>query len=69
MTKRFFISLLIILQFTQLLLAQKEWSLTKNTENIQVYVRDYPGLSIKELKTIAVFECHAQTLVQLISHI
>ncbi|MDP3927403.1 MAG: START domain-containing protein [Bacteroidota bacterium] len=50
-------------------LAQKEWSLTKNTENIQVYVRDYPGLSIKELKTIAVFECNAQTLVQLISDI
>jgi hypothetical protein len=69
MTKRFFISLLIILQFTQFLLAQEEWSLTKNTENIQVYVRDYPGLSIKELKTIAMFECNAQTLVQLITDI
>jgi hypothetical protein len=69
MTKRFFISLLIILQFTPLLLAQKEWALTKNIENIQVYVRDYPGLAIKELKTIAVFECNAQTLVQLITDI
>ncbi|MFY8189904.1 MAG: START domain-containing protein [Bacteroidia bacterium] len=69
MTKRFFISLLIILQFTPLLLAQKEWALTKNIEQIQVYVRDYPGLAIKELKTIAVFECNAQTLVQLITDI
>lgn len=49
--------------------AQTIWQLSKNTEQIQVYVRDYPGLAIKELKTIALFDCSAQTLVQLITDI
>lgn len=49
--------------------AQISWQLSKNIEQIQVYVRTYPGLAIKELKTIAQFECNAQTLVQLITDI
>jgi hypothetical protein len=49
--------------------AQISWQLSKNIEQIQVYVRTYPGLAIKELKTIAQFECSAQTLVQLITDI
>jgi hypothetical protein len=49
--------------------AQISWQLSKNIEQIQVYVRTYPGLAIKELKTIAEFECSAQTLVQLITDI
>lgn len=49
--------------------AQTTWQLSKNRDQIQVFVRDYPGLAIKELKTIATFNCDAQTLVQLISDI
>ncbi|MCG9879721.1 MAG: START domain-containing protein [Bacteroidia bacterium] len=32
-------------------------------------MRDYPGLAIKELKTVALFDCSVQTLVALITDI
>jgi len=61
--------LFLLLAFVQPAIAQQKWTQTKNIDQIEVYVRDYPGLAIKELKTVATFNCSVQTLVALITDI
>ncbi len=49
-----------------LALAQTEWKLVKDVHQIQIYVKDIPGSNLKELKTIAQFDCSMDALLSLL---
>ena len=50
-------------------LAQTEWKLVKDEQRIQIYVKGIAGSNLKELKTIAQFDCSMDALLSLLADI
>lgn len=56
----------LLLACPALALAQTDWKLVKDVQQIQIYVKDIPGSNLKELKTIAQFDCSMDALLSLL---